>query len=66
MGIFNVAVSGLNAAQVGILTTSHNISNASTEGYNRQRIVQTTNTPMFTGAGFIGQGTSVETVQSHL
>ena len=63
MGIFNVAVSGLNAAQVGILTTSHNISNASTDGYNRQQIFQTTNTPMFTGAGFIGQGTNVETVR---
>ena len=63
MGIFNVAVSGLNAAQVGILTTSHNIANASTDGYNRQRILQTTNTPMFTGAGFIGQGTSVETIR---
>lgn len=63
MGIFNVAVSGLNAAQVGILTTSHNISNASTAGYNRQQIIQTTNIPMFTGAGFIGQGTSVESVR---
>jgi flagellar hook-associated protein 1 len=63
MGIFNVAVSGLNAAQVGILTTSHNISNASTDGYNRQQIIQTTNTPMFTGAGFLGQGTSVETIR---
>lgn len=62
-GIFNVAVSGLNAAQLGIQTTSHNIANASTEGYNRQRIDQTTSTPVFTGAGFIGQGTSVQTVQ---
>ncbi|MDP1652690.1 MAG: flagellar hook-associated protein FlgK [Rhodocyclaceae bacterium] len=63
MGIFNVAVSGLNAAQVGILTTSHNIANASTAGYNRQQIIQTSNTPMFTGAGFLGQGTSVETIR---
>lgn len=63
MGIFNVAVSGLNAAQVGILTTSHNISNVSTDGYHRQQIVQTTNAPMFTGAGFIGQGTNIDTVR---
>ena len=61
-GVFNVAVSGLNAAQLGIQTTSHNIANASTTGYNRQRIEQATNTPLFTGAGFIGQGTNVETV----
>jgi flagellar hook-associated protein 1 FlgK len=63
MGILNVGVTGLNAAQIGILTTSHNIANASTPGYNRQQILQTTNTPTFTGAGFLGQGTSVETVR---
>jgi len=63
MSIFNVAITGLNAAQVGILTTNHNIANASTAGYNRQQIIQSTNTPMFTGAGFIGQGTNVETIR---
>jgi flagellar hook-associated protein FlgK len=40
MSIFSIGVSGLNAAQVGMLTTSHNIANASTAGYNRQQIVQ--------------------------
>lgn len=63
MSIFSVALTGLNAAQVGLLTTNHNIANASTEGYNRQQIFQTTNTPLFTGAGFIGQGTSLDTVR---
>jgi len=63
MSIFNVAITGLNAAQVGILTTNHNIANASTAGYNRQQIIQSTNTPMFTGAGYIGQGTNVLTVR---
>ena len=63
MSIFSIGVSGLNAAQAGMLTTSHNISNASTPGYNRQTIVQGTNVPTFTGAGFIGQGTQVETVK---
>lgn len=62
MSIFTVGVSGLNAAQMGILTASHNISNASTEGYTRQQIVQSTNTPLFTGSGFVGQGTNVQTV----
>lgn len=63
MSIFTVGVSGLNAAQAGMLTTSHNISNASTPGFNRQQIVQSTNTPLYTGAGFLGQGTNVQTVQ---
>ena len=62
MSINSIGISGLNAAQAGMLTTSHNIANASTAGYNRQQIVQGTNTPIFTGAGFVGQGTHVQTV----
>lgn len=63
MSIFSIGVSGLNAAQAGMLTTSHNISNASTAGYSRQQIVQGTNTPVFSGVGFLGQGTNVQTVK---
>ncbi|HQR05001.1 MAG: flagellar hook-associated protein FlgK [Proteobacteria bacterium] len=62
-GLLGISVSGLNAAMAGLLTTSHNIANASTPGYNRQSIVQATNIPMFTGSGFLGQGTNVQTVQ---
>jgi flagellar hook-associated protein 1 FlgK len=62
MSVFSIGISGLNAAQAGMLTTSHNIANASTAGYNRQQIVQGTNTPISTGAGFVGQGTHVQTV----
>ena len=61
--LFNIAVSGLNAAQAGLNTTGHNITNASTPGFTRQQIVQGTNIAQFTGGGFIGQGTNVETVQ---
>jgi flagellar hook-associated protein 1 FlgK len=32
-------------------------------GFNRQLIVPSTNTPQFTGAGYLGQGTNIETVQ---
>lgn len=59
MSIFSVGISGLNAAQAGILTASHNISNASTPGFSRQEIVQGTNVPMLTGSGYLGQGTHV-------
>ena len=61
--VFNIGVSGLAAAQAGLLTTGHNISNASTPGFNRQQTVQSTNTPQFTGAGYFGQGTNVVTVK---
>lgn len=63
MSTLSIGVSGLNAAMVGLATTSHNISNSSTDGYNRQVIVQASNSPIQTGAGFIGQGTNVQTVK---
>ena len=62
-GIFSIGVTGLNAAQLGLLTTEHNITNANTPGYNRQRIVQASNEPLLTGAGALGQGVHVSTVE---
>lgn len=61
--IFGIGISGLNAAQIGMTTTGHNISNANTAGFHRQQAVQMTNIPMFTGAGFIGQGVQTDTVK---
>lgn len=61
--LMNIGVTGLNAAQAGLVTTGHNISNASTPGYSRQSIIQTSVQPQFTGGGFLGQGTTVSTVQ---
>lgn len=43
---FNTALRGLRAQQRGMYTTSHNIANANTEGYTRQRVVMTT-TPAY-------------------
>jgi len=62
MSLVSTGVTGLIAAQIGMQTTGHNIANASTRGYNRQTIVQTTNTPMFSSAGFFGQGTNVANI----
>lgn len=63
MSTLSIGVSGLNAATAGLTTTSHNIANASTPGYNRQVVVQASNGSQLTGGGFIGQGTHVETVK---
>ncbi len=63
MGILSTGISGLSTAQANLLTTSHNISNADTPGYNRQQVIQTTNIPQSLGTGFIGQGVQVTTVQ---
>ena len=35
---FNIANKGLQAAQTALQTVSHNISNANTEGFSRQRV----------------------------
>ena len=63
MGTFSVGISALQAAQAGLVTTQHNIANASTPGYNRQQIIQSTNIPQQTAGGFLGQGVQVETVK---
>lgn len=59
----NVGYSGLNAAQVGINTTGHNIANAEVEGYNRQRVIATAATPISTAPGNIGNGVEIQTIK---
>ncbi len=61
--VFGIGISGMNAAQAGLITTGHNISNASTPGFSRQEIVQTTNLPQYSGVGYFGQGATVSTVK---
>ena len=64
--IFNalhIGYSGLNAAQVGINTTGHNISNAETEGYTRQRVVSSAATPLNTNPGQVGNGVEIQTIK---
>ncbi|MBP6421287.1 MAG: flagellar hook-associated protein FlgK [Propionivibrio sp.] len=62
-GIFSIGVSGLSAAQLGLLTTEHNVVNANTPGYTRQTTVQASNVAINTGAGAIGQGVHVQTIK---
>ncbi len=59
---YNVAVSGLFAAQANLKVNSHNIANASTKGYSRQYGIQSAKTPMgyYDGRGMYGSGSSVE------
>ncbi|MEF8752807.1 MAG: flagellar hook-associated protein FlgK [Accumulibacter sp.] len=62
-GILGAGVSGLLAAQHGLQTTEHNIANANTPGYTRQRVIQGSNPGVNTGSGFLGQGTRVTTIE---
>ena len=61
--ILNVGQSALSAAQAGLVTTGHNIANASTPGYNRQVVVQGAVNGQDAGYGFIGKGTEVMAVR---
>ena len=61
-GMLNIGMTGLNAAQAQLNTTSHNITNAGTTGFHRQTVSQAAVEPLFTGAGFFGQGTKVSSI----
>jgi flagellar hook-associated protein 1 FlgK len=61
--IFSSSLSGLNAAQLGLATTQHNIANASTPGYTRQQVQLSSRTAQASGAGFVGQGVDVTGVK---
>jgi len=60
--ILNIGKSALNAAQVGISVTGHNIANASTPGYSRQVVTQAATQAQNFGYGYVGQGTTVASV----
>ena len=60
--ILNIAQSALSAHQRAVSTTSHNIANASTEGYSRQRETMQAALPVRTAQGLVGRG--VETLGS--
>lgn len=67
---FTIAKRGLNVQQGNINTTSHNIANANTTGYSRQRAVAETTRPFggmsrfdTTGVGQVGTGAEITSIQ---
>jgi flagellar hook-associated protein 1 FlgK len=61
--ILNIGTSALSAFQRSLTTTGHNIANAETEGYSRQRVNLATRIPELTGAGYVGSGVQVTDIQ---
>lgn len=59
----NTSLSGLLAFQRALSTTSHNIANASTEGYSRQRLTLGTSPPQFFGGQSFGTGVQINGVE---
>ena len=62
MSLLNVGARALQANQIALQTTGHNIANANTVGYSRQNTVQQTVQGQLTGSGYIGQGVDVQTI----
>jgi len=63
--ILNIAQSALDASQVAIQTTSHNIANVDTPGYSEQQAVLEEATPTPMSIGLMGNGVSVEQIKSY-
>lgn len=64
MGIksLGIGLSSLRTNLASIETVGHNIANANTEGYSRQRVELATRLPNDNGAYVVGQGVQVSTV----
>lgn len=62
MNLYNLALTGMNAAQARLTVTGHNINNADTEGYNRQSVIVSTAGATGTTTGFYGRGVKVDSV----
>jgi flagellar hook-associated protein 1 FlgK len=62
-GVLDVARRGVAATSYGVRTTGHNIANVNTPGYSRQRAVLEASLPFPTGAGNLGSGVDVVTVE---
>ena len=57
--LLNIGLSGLSASKTSLAVTGHNITNVNTPGFSRQDTVQATRQPQFSGAGYVGSGTSL-------
>lgn len=60
--LLETARRALLSQQYGMAVTGHNIANASTPGYSRQRAEFSPTAPLSTSSGFLGTGVMVENV----
>ncbi|MBU3198744.1 flagellar hook-associated protein FlgK [Clostridium estertheticum] len=58
----NVGVRGMTAQQGAIDVTSHNIANANTDGYSRQRVTMETTRPSNASPGQMGTGVQISSI----
>ena len=58
--LLGIGKSGLFASKKALEVTGHNLSNVNTEGYSRQRVMQSTNNPVISGGLVQGTGVKVD------
>jgi flagellar hook-associated protein 1 FlgK len=61
--LLSIGLSGLSANKTSLAVTGHNITNVNTPGFSRQETIQATRSPQFSGAGYIGSGTTLVDVR---
>lgn len=59
----STSVSGLSSVQRALDVLSHNVSNAYTEGYTRQKVTLIAREPQYTGQGAVGSGMVLVDIQ---
>lgn len=64
--LMTLGMRAMAANYAALQVTGHNIANANVQGYSRQRVELATALGQFSGAGYFGKGSDVETVtRSH-
>ena len=61
--LLSIGLSGLSANKTSLAVTGHDITNVNPPGFSRQDTVQATRNPQFSGAGYIGSGTTLVDVR---
>jgi flagellar hook-associated protein 1 len=62
-GILDIGAKGIFAQQRALNTTGHNMANATTPGYSRQRVNFSSSFPLNTNPGPLGTGVQVDSIE---
>ncbi|MBE0535196.1 MAG: flagellar hook-associated protein FlgK [Phycisphaerae bacterium] len=63
MGVYDIGISGINAAQTALDVIGNNIANAATEGFHRQEVDLRPRNEVYNGGLLIGNGVEVARIR---
>ena len=61
--VLSIGLSGVLTSERSLATASHNIANANTKGFSRQRVQVDTRPPQLSGVGALGTGVKINNVK---